>query len=627
MIPKQSDSVPAASALLLAVVLLAAPVAAGVATAAVSTGVAATDHQQVRIASSSFGEGDVVFTRGNTSYIWAGDRTTLDVTLETMAGQGEGHYEVCVQSTPADNGSTADLACRSVVLSGNSTDQLTFTFEQWPDGFRGAQSVSVVVTADTLSRDVAARTVHQVAVIEKEADADADGATNAREVTVGTNFSEADTDGDGLLDGLELDTFGSDPLTVDTDGDGLGDGDEVDRHETNPTKADTDGDGLGDGDEVNRFGTSPNRADTDGDGLADALERNTHETDPTAADTDGDGLGDAAEVNDHETNPTAADTDGDGLADALEVYTFGTNPTKADTDDDGLADGAEAYETNTDPTKADTDGDGLGDGDEVNGHGTNPNRVDTDGDGLGDGDEVNRFGTDPTAADTDGDGRGDAATVDTDTGLPTWPLLLPVVGALLGGVAWASRRRWLPYVPERVRSRVCDSPVTARLSAAATRLSDRVHVVSAALTGSTPADATAADAADVDAADAGADGPATPGESGVDNDAFVAGDADGAPGEPGESGGGAAAARQEPTEPPLDTLTNEDAVLAVLRRNGGRIRQSTLVDETGWSKSKVSRVLSRMADDDKVTKINVGRGNVVTLPGDEPDGADSPFDA
>ena len=37
----------------------------------------------------------------------------------------------------------------------------------------------------------------------------------------------ADTDGDGLLDSEEIDTYGTDPLVADTDGDGLNDGDEV----------------------------------------------------------------------------------------------------------------------------------------------------------------------------------------------------------------------------------------------------------------------------------------------------------------------------------------------------------------------------------------------------------------
>jgi len=48
----------------------------------------------------------------------------------------------------------------------------------------------------------------------------------------------ADSDGDGLPDGAELNTYHSNPLLVDTDGDGLTDGTEV-ASGTNPTVADT----------------------------------------------------------------------------------------------------------------------------------------------------------------------------------------------------------------------------------------------------------------------------------------------------------------------------------------------------------------------------------------------------
>src|SRR5690606_33569004 len=90
-------------------------------------------------------------------------------------------------------------------------------------------------------------------------------------------------------------------------------------------EADTDGDGLSDGVEVMDYGTSAVLADTDGDGLTDAEEINETETDPLVADTDGDGLTDGEEVNDHGTNPNAVDTDGDGFSDLLEIR-LGSNP-------------------------------------------------------------------------------------------------------------------------------------------------------------------------------------------------------------------------------------------------------------------------------------------------------------
>jgi hypothetical protein len=47
------------------------------------------------------------------------------------------------------------------------------------------------------------------------------------------------------LSSTEVLTVGTDPVDADTDGDGLTDGDEVEHVGTDPTNADTDGDGIG----------------------------------------------------------------------------------------------------------------------------------------------------------------------------------------------------------------------------------------------------------------------------------------------------------------------------------------------------------------------------------------------
>lgn len=59
------------------------------------------------------------------------------------------------------------------------------------------------------------------------ADTDSDGLTNVREFTLGTSLVNSDSDGDGLVDGLEVDTYSSNPLIQDTDGDMITDGDEI----------------------------------------------------------------------------------------------------------------------------------------------------------------------------------------------------------------------------------------------------------------------------------------------------------------------------------------------------------------------------------------------------------------
>ena len=102
-------------------------------------------------------------------------------------------------------------------------------------------------------------------------------------MTAGTDPLNADTDGDGLLDGLEIGLVApqgddtnlgifvadldpgttTDPTLFDTDGDGLDDvfedangNGQADAGETRPDDADTDGDGYSDGEEIAQ-GTDP----------------------------------------------------------------------------------------------------------------------------------------------------------------------------------------------------------------------------------------------------------------------------------------------------------------------------------------------------------------------------------
>lgn len=68
--------------------------------------------------------------------------------------------------------------------------------------------------------------------------------------------------------------------------------------------------------------------------------------------------------------------------------------------------------------------------------------------------------------------------------------------------------------------------------------------------------------------------------------------------------------------PALDE--DEARVLAMLDSNNGQLRQSAVVEGTDWSKSKVSVVLSEMSDRGLVTKLPVGRQNVIFRAGEEP---------
>jgi len=77
------------------------------------------------------------------------------------------------------------------------------------------------------------------------ADPDQDGLTTAAELALGTDPYNADTNGDGIPDGVEARTGGS-PTNLDPDGDGLSNFAER-KIGTDPFNPDTDGDGVNDG--------------------------------------------------------------------------------------------------------------------------------------------------------------------------------------------------------------------------------------------------------------------------------------------------------------------------------------------------------------------------------------------
>ena len=137
------------------------------------------------------------------------------------------------------------------------------------------------------------------------ADTDDDGLPNLIEKEVGSDPYNPDTDGDNLPDGYEALTLGTDSTKPDTDDNGVLDCDEdfdedgltnlqEYEHGTEPYNEDTDGDGLKDGEEINTYGTDPLKVDTDDDGLYDGDEI-YFETDPLNPDTDGNGTPDGDE--------------------------------------------------------------------------------------------------------------------------------------------------------------------------------------------------------------------------------------------------------------------------------------------------------------------------------------------
>lgn len=207
-----------------------------------------------------------------------------------------------------------------------------------------------------------------------------------------TEWIDPDTDGDGIVDAIDLCPFTYDPNQADFDNDGVGDACD-----------DFDGDGIVDADDV----------DNDNDGVLDLDDKFPFE--PTeSTDNDGDGTGDNGDEDD----------DNDGVADTEDAFPFDASES-ADTDGDGIGDNGDAFPNDANES-TDTDGDGMGDNGDNCAAAANPDQADADSDDIGDacdGDDDNdgvidmedTFPLDTTESiDFDGDSIGDNADPDDD---------------------------------------------------------------------------------------------------------------------------------------------------------------------------------------------------------------------
>jgi hypothetical protein len=487
---------------------------------------------------------------------------------ERIDGERASDYRIeVIVNSPQDNLSVCAHANGSTTctpVGPNGTATVT------TPGTTGLDDLSISLYSTSANTTLDRQSV-SLQPIQRAGDLDEDGLNNSNEVARDTNLTGADTDGDGLSDGAEVHQHGTDPSIADTDEDGLADRVEI-KHGTDPTVADTDGDGLSDEREI-AVGTNPTTADTDGDGLSDQREV-SGKTDPTDADTDNDGIIDGREL-EIGTNPVEADSDEDGVADGREL-SLETNPTVADTDGDGLTDGQE-LEEGTDPTVADTDGDGLDDSKELD-NGTSPVTADSDGDGLSDGREVSELGTNPLAADSDGDFLTDRQEVAWGTNpnsalTPAW-VTSSLVGFLIGiGLTVAAiRRGWVTELSAAARLFVYRQLELDR---------DIIEVNR-----------------EIEAANEAAGTEDTEIDADTATEAFEAADREFTP--------------------------DERLVKLMLQAESGRMHQTDIVEATDWSKAKVSRLLSKMVDDDEVVKIRLGRENLICLERAKPAAANSP---
>ncbi len=173
-------------------------------------------------------------------------------------------------------------------------------------GYTGADEFSYTVS------DGNGGTASAIVMVGVGLDRDGDGLLDVDELLVHlTDPDQRDTDQDLIDDGVEIRVTLTNPLDDDGDDDGLLDGHEdtskngaLDTGETSPTIADTDQDGLGDG--LERGRATPEGTDTVAAMfVADADPTTT--TDPRLVDTDGGGKDDGAE-----------DRNGNGRVDGIE---------------------------------------------------------------------------------------------------------------------------------------------------------------------------------------------------------------------------------------------------------------------------------------------------------------------
>jgi serine/threonine protein kinase len=99
--------------------------------------------------------------------------------------------------------------------------------QQEADAAATAAAVAVVATSTRVAEVTEQVNAEANMTATAAADPDNDGLTTAQELALGTDPFNPDTDGDGLLDGEEVNIYGTDPRKRDTDGDTLDDGVEV----------------------------------------------------------------------------------------------------------------------------------------------------------------------------------------------------------------------------------------------------------------------------------------------------------------------------------------------------------------------------------------------------------------
>lgn len=231
---RMSDGVRVVAGVLCLLVLVGSPVAAQ---STPQTGIG-----EVRVSG-----GGVITDAGNGStYVWQNEPVNVSVTVADYPEAR--NYGVCLGYAREGAPAKPLVKCEeSLTLSNGTNGTEEFANVTWPANATGEQKLVVELRKHStqFNNTLLDRKTVPITVLRKGGDFDNDGLTNAREVEEGFNVSNRDMDADELPDGAEVRQYKTNPQRADSDGDGIRDGIEI-QQATNASAADTDDDGLSD---------------------------------------------------------------------------------------------------------------------------------------------------------------------------------------------------------------------------------------------------------------------------------------------------------------------------------------------------------------------------------------------
>ena len=91
--------------------------------------------------------------------------------------------------------------------------------------------------------------------------------------------------------------------------------------------------------------------------------------------------------------------------------------------------------------------------------------------------------------------------------------------------------------------------------------------------------------------------------------------------EPGDAENANDGEAEDEAAPPADEelLSNEEQVLRLIEREGGRMKQKRVAEELDWTDAKTSQVTTGLRDEGELDGFRLGRENVLSLPDDDED--------